>query len=93
MKKQIFLLITLIMLAATASAVEYVAKRADGSFIYNCRPSSSIKVKVKLIGAGLYKVISAGGIGGYSGNVTASNETYAAQYGCGEKKLPPKPKQ
>ncbi|MDX2469717.1 MAG: hypothetical protein QNL04_03955 [SAR324 cluster bacterium] len=93
MKKQILLLIALIMLAAPAYAVEFVAKRADGSFIYNCRPSSSIKVKVKLIGPGLYKVISAGGIGGYSGNVLARNDTYAAQYGCGEKKLPPKPKE
>ena len=93
MKKQILLFISIILLAAPAYAVEFVAKRADGSFIYNCRPSSSIKVKVKLIGQGLYKVISAGGIGGYSGNVMASSETYAAQYGCGEKKLPPKKQQ
>ena len=93
MKKQIFLLLTLLAFASPAFAVAIIQANNDGSVTFICKPASSIKVRVKKIALGKYRVISKGGSSGFSGDITASSEAHAAQYGCAEKPIPAKQQQ
>ena len=93
MKKQILLLLTLIAFASPAFAIAYVQGNNDGSITFMCNPASSIKVRVKKIAMGKYRVIARGGSTGFSGEVTANSEAHAARYGCAELAVPQKAQQ